>query len=261
MSTPVLLRDDAGDGVALLTLNRPERRNALGGGLVGALLDTLRALDDDPAVRAIVLTGAGKGFCAGGDLAEGLGSQRGFLAAHQERGRFAELLDALMGGSVPVVAAVNGHALGGGFGLAMACDLVVLDPAATLGTPEVKVGLFPMVIAAVLERRVPPRLLRELVFTGGRIAADTALDEGLVNRISEPGGSVEQALELARDIARRSPSANALGKRALRQIDGLPLGASLSYLHQALSLNLLTEDAAEGIAAFVNKREPRFEGR
>ena len=260
MDESILLRSDAG-GISTLTLNRPKRRNALSGALVQALLDAFAELATDHTVRAVVLTGAGRGFCAGGDLADGLGAQQGFVDAHRGRGQFAELLAAMVEHPKPIIAAVNGHALGGGFGLAMAADLIVLDPSAAMGTPEVGVGLFPMVILAVLQRRIPPRLLRELVLTGDRLTAEQAQAHGLVNRVCEPGESLAMATQLAEHIATRSPTALSMGKQAMAVVDAQPLREGLAYLHQALTLNLLTEDAAEGISAFVSKRTPIFRGR
>ena len=260
MEQPVLERADAG-GVVTLTLNRPERRNALSMALVLALSDAFSTIGDDSSVRAVILTGNGRAFCAGGDLAEGMGRQEGFVDAHRSRGVFADLLRKIVNCPVPVIAAVNGHALGGGFGLAMAADIVVMDPSATVGTPEVRVGLFPMIILAVLKGVVPHRVLREMVFTGERMSAEDALKHGMINQVSAAGESVQAALAKAQVIASRSPTAIRMGKRAIAVTDGQSLDDSLAYLHQALTLNLMTEDAAEGIAAFVSKREPTFRGR
>jgi hypothetical protein len=152
-----LLQEDAPAGTAgvrLLTLNRPERRNALSPDLVTALVVALREADADRDVRAVVLTGAGeKAFCAGGDL--GAPSGEGFLGMHEDRGAFAELLKTFRHMKTPSVAAVNGMALGGGFGLVLACDLAVASLTAELGTPEVKRGLFPMMIARLIYEQLP----------------------------------------------------------------------------------------------------------
>lgn len=260
MEQPVLERSDA-DGIVTLTLNRPERRNALSMALVQALSDTFAQVADDPSVRVVIMTGKGGTFCAGGDLAEGMGRQEGFVQAHRSRGVFAKLLRQIVDCPVPVIAAVNGHALGGGFGLAMAADIVVMNESATVGTPEVRVGLFPMIILAVLKRVVPHRVLREMVFTGERMSADDALKHGMINTVSADGACLDVAREKARVIATRSPTALRMGKRAMAVTEGQSLDESLAYLHQALTLNLMTEDAAEGIAAFVSKREPTFRGR
>lgn len=251
-------REDEGP-VAVLVLDRPDRKNALSAALVDDLLAALRGAGE---ARAIVLTGAGTTFCAGGDLADGMGGGAGgFLGGHQGRGRFAELLGLIPRLRPPVVAAVNGDALGGGCGLAAACDLVVADPAARLGTPEIKLGLFPWIILAALQRDVPRKALLELVLTGEKLTAEAAKALGLVNRVSAPGQAVAEAKALAGTIAARSPAVVAMGKAAFHRIADLAYDDALAYMHAQLSLNLLAEDAAEGVAAFLQKREPVWKGR
>jgi enoyl-CoA hydratase len=256
----VVEREDSG-GIAVLHLNRPDRRNALSGALIEAILAAFDAIDADRSVRVAILTGRGKSFCAGGDLADGLGGPDGFLAAHRGRGRFAEVLGRIPKVRVPVIAALNGDALGGGLGLAAACDLVVADPAANLGTPEIKLGLFPMIILAVLKRQVPQKALMELVLTGGKVDAARARDLGLVNRVSAPGAVLDEARALAAEIAARSPAIVELGKAAFHQVSDMGQEDALAYLHTQLTLNLLTEDAAEGVSAFLSRREPQWKGR
>lgn len=260
MGAGLVKRQDDG-GVATLTLNRPDRRNALSTELVDALLEALEEADGDDDVRAVVLTGAGKVFCAGGDLSGGLTGGDGPLAAQRARGRFAQLLTALPGLSKPVVAALNGDALGGGLGLALACDLVVADPKAQLGTPEIRVGMFPMVIMAVLQRDVPRKPLLEMVLDGQRISAERALALNMINRVSAPGAAVAEAQALAASLASRSPAVLALGKAAFHRVYDMRYDDALAYLNTQLTLNLLTEDAMEGIAAFLQKREPHWKGR
>jgi enoyl-CoA hydratase len=253
-------REDA-DGVAILAMNRPERRNALSGALVDALQARFEEVERDQGVRVVILTGRGKAFCAGGDLADGLGANEGFLASHAGRGRYAEMLARLPKLRVPVIAALNGDALGGGLGLAAACDLVVADPAASLGTPEIKLGLFPWIILAVLQRHVPRKVLMELVMTGEKVDAARAREIGLVNRVSAAGGAVEEAKALASVIAARSPAVLSLGKAAFYRVSDLDYEPALAYLHSQLTLNLMTEDAAEGVAAFLQRRDPQWKGR
>lgn len=253
-------RSDEG-AVAVLHLNRPDRRNALSGALIEALSAALRAAAADPSVHVVVLTGRGSVFCAGGDLADGLGGSEGFLAAHQGRGRYAELLLDLAKLRTPVIACVQGDAMGGGLGLAAACDLIVADPAANFGTPEIKVGLFPWIITAVLRRDLPRKPLLELMLTGAKMDAARAERLGLVNRVSAPGQALTEALALAKDIASRSPAIIALGKAAFHATADLPIDAAVRQLHADLTLNLLTEDAAEGIGAFLQKRPPQWKGR
>jgi enoyl-CoA hydratase/carnithine racemase len=251
-------REESG-AVVTLWLNRPDRRNALSSALIDALFAGL-----DGAVargaRVVVLAARGKAFCAGGDLSDGL-SGAGFAASHAARGRFAELMDRIPSAPFPVIAAVHGDALGGGCGLVAACDLAIADPAARFGTPEVKLGLFPWIIAAALARSVPRKALLELVLTGEPVDAERAVALGLANRVSAPGASVAEAQALAAVLARRGPWAIAGGKRLLHALGDLSYRAALDTAHQQLALNLLTEDAAEGLSAFLQKRDPEFKGR
>lgn len=251
---------DCHEGVATLTLNRPERRNALSGALVESIHEALDEVEKDPEVRAVVLTGAGRAFCAGGDLAGGMGGDS-FLDGHLGRGRYAELLSRMPRLRVPLVAGVNGDALGGGLGLVVGCDLAVADPAARLGTPEIKVGLFPWIILAALQRHVPRKALVEMALLGERFPADQGVALGLLNRLTAPGEALAEAQELAGRLASRSPAIVALGKSAFARVSDMAYDDALAYLHSQLSLNLLTEDAAEGIGAFLQKREPQWKGR
>ncbi|MCP4807500.1 MAG: crotonase [Proteobacteria bacterium] len=256
---PVLYASN--DGVATLTLSRPERRNALSAELVDDLFAALDRLAADDDVACAVLTGEGKAFCAGGDLAGGMMADGGVLAARRKRARFAELLERLHTCGRPVIAAVNGDALGGGFGLAMACDMVVLDPGARLGTPEIRLGLFPMIILAELTRNVPRKRLSEMIYTGRRITADEAVAWNIANRVSEAGEALSAAHELAGRVAAHSPAILRLGKDAFFRAEDLPLSLALAYLHEQLEANLLAEDAAEGVGAFLQKRAPVWKGR
>ncbi len=259
MPTDVLLStDDA--GVRTLTLNRPERRNALSPDLVKALIMALQAADDDATVRALVLTGAGdKAFCAGGDL--GAPSGEGFLGMHEDRGSFAELLKTFRRMKTPTIAAVNGMALGGGFGLVLACDLAVTSKSAQLGTPEVQRGLFPMMIARLIYEQLPRKAANALVLFGDKIDGARAAELGVVNEAVDEGRVLEAAMGYARRVASLSPAVIGLGRRAIfRQMD-MPFDAAVSHLHDQLTLNLQTEDAAEGISAFFEKRAPEWKGR
>lgn len=257
--TEVLLSDDDA-GVRTLTLNRPERRNALSPDLVKALIQGLQQADDDREVRAVVITGAGeKAFCAGGDL--GAPSGEGFLGMHEDRGSFAELLKTFRRMKTPTIAAVNGMALGGGFGIVLACDFAIAAESAQLGTPEVKRGLFPMMIARLIYEQLPRKQANELVLFGEKIDAKRAEALGVVNEVARDEDVLARANEYAKRIAALSPAVIGLGRRAIyRQLD-MPFDAALSHLHDQLTLNLQTEDAAEGITAFFEKRDPVWKGR
>lgn len=248
-------------GVVVLRLNRPERKNALSGELVRELLTAVRAIEAEPEARVLVLAGAGGTFCSGGDLAGGLGGTGGAVAAHQQRGVFAELLSVLMRSPLPVVAAVEGAAMGGGLGLMAACDLVVAGRSSKLGAPEIKLGLFPWIILAVLQRNVGRKALAELIYTGERISAERGVEIGLVNRVVDDGAAEAAALRLARTIASRAPVSLALGKATFQAVADQSLDDALRYLNGQLSLNLLTEDAMEGVAAFLQRRDPSWKGR
>jgi enoyl-CoA hydratase/carnithine racemase len=246
---------------AVLTLNRPERRNALSPQLIEDLLSALRAADADPALRVIVVTGTGeKAFCAGGDIGAG-GAGEGIVAMHKGRGRFADLFRALREGSKPVVARVNGDALGGGFGLMLACDLVVAADHARFGTPEIQLGLFPYVIMATIFRNVSRKAGMEMVLLGEKFDGARARELGLLNRLV-PGAELDAATDaICTRIESLSPAVLALGRRAFHAMSEMSFEPALDYLNSMLTLNTMTDDALEGISAFLQKRAPDWKGR
>lgn len=258
----LLVEDSPQDkaGVRLLTLNRPERRNALSPQLLTELLAALDEADLDASVRCVVVTGAGdKAFCAGGDLGGVAGD--GFTDMHFSRRAFADLLRTFRTMRTPTVAAVNGMALGGGFGLMLACDLAVAGQEAPLGTPEVKRGLFPMMIARLIYETLPRRAANELVFLGERVSGERAVELGIVNKVVPTDQVLNASLGYADRLANLSPAVLSLGRRAVYQQMDMPFDSALAHLHDALTLNLQTEDAAEGISAFFEKRDPEWKGR
>ncbi|NBD10723.1 MULTISPECIES: enoyl-CoA hydratase/isomerase family protein [Corallococcus] len=246
---------------ARLTLDRPKARNALSPGVIQALLDAVDRADADPAVRVIVLTGAGeKVFCAGGDLGQ-MAGDGGFLATHEGRRAYARLLTRFQDARKPTLARVNGHALAGGLGLVLACDLAVAVEGADLGTPEIDVGLFPMMMMALLQRHLGRKRALELVLTGDRLHAKDALGLGLLNRVV-PAAELDAAVDaLAGKLAGKSQAVLALGRRAFFTAEDLPLPAALELLASQLSLNVLADDAAEGVTAFMEKRPPQWKDR
>lgn len=247
-------------GQALVTIDRPRARNALSPAVVQGLMEALGRAEADPEARVVVLTGAGeKVFCAGGDL--GQMGDGGFLATHDGRRSYATLLMRVQGCRKPTVARVNGHALAGGLGLMLACDLAVAAESAELGTPEIDVGLFPMMMMALLQRHLGRKKAMELVMTGDRLPAREALALGLINRVV-PAAELDAAVgALATKLAGKSQAVLALGKRAFLTAEDLPLPAALEFLASQLSLNVMAEDAAEGVTAFLEKRPPKWNDR
>ncbi|RKH60048.1 enoyl-CoA hydratase/isomerase family protein [Corallococcus llansteffanensis] len=246
---------------AHLTIDRPKARNALSPGVIQGLSDALERADADPAVRVLVLTGAGeKAFCAGGDLGQ-FGGDGGFLATHEGRRAYGRLLTRFQDVRKPTVARVNGHALAGGLGLVLACDLAVAVEGADLGTPEIDVGLFPMMMMALLQRHLGRKRALELVLTGDRLPAREALALGLLNRVVPAAELDATVATLAGKLAGKSQAVLALGRRAFFTAEDLPLPAALEFLASQLSLNVLSDDTAEGVTAFLEKRPPQWKDR
>jgi len=249
------------DGVARLTLNRPERRNALSWSLVADLRTRLAEIKADPAARVMVLTGAGdRAFCAGADLT-GMAAGAGALALHDARGELAGVFTDLWTLGKPTIARVRGYALAGGMGLALACDLVVAADDAVFGTPEVDVGLWPFMITVPLVRSMPPKKALELMMTGRRVAADEADRLGFVTRVVPVDVLDAEVDALAATLASKSPSTLRLGRDAFYAVVDQSATDALALLHPLLTVIAATDDAAEGIAAFAERREPRWTGR
>lgn len=249
------------DGVATVTINRPDRRNTLSQGVVQGLREAFLALDRDASVKVVVLTGAGeKAFCAGGDVTD-FASTDGMLAMHWARAGFAELMKEMQELSKPLIARVNGLALGGGFGLVLNCDLAVASDTAEFGTPEIKLGLFPMMIMAVMVRNLGRKDAMELMLTGERIDAGRAKEMGVVNQVVAAGALDEATMALARKVAGYSPAVLRLGRQAFYKTQDMGFSEALATLHNELSLNVMSEDAAEGVMAFMGRRDPNWTGR
>jgi enoyl-CoA hydratase/carnithine racemase len=207
-----------------------------------------------------VVTGAGdRAFCAGGDLSGGFVDAP--LADHAGRSALADLVRAMRRCPKPIVARVNGHALGGGLGLIAACDIAVAADHARFGTPEIAVGLWPMMITAVLRPLVPRRPLLELMLTGRRFDATEAVDLGIINR-AVPSADLDHAVDaVVATLAAKSPAALTLGKAAFYAVEDMDLDTALDHLHIGLTAIATTEDAQEGVRAFLEKREPEWRGR
>jgi enoyl-CoA hydratase/carnithine racemase len=251
--------DDAALPVLRLVLDRPEKRNPIGPALCGELVHALGRAGADDAVRCVVITGAGSVFSAGGDLGQMAGG--GGAASATPPASLVELFTAMHGLGKPIVAMVNGHALAGGLGLMVACDVVVASEAAELGLPEINVGLWPMMITAEIVRSVGRKKALDLMLSGARISAREGERIGLITRVVAPERLEDETLALARGLARRSPAAVRLGLRAFYATQDMELRPALEHLQGQLAAVLATEDAAEGIAAFFGKREPVWKGR
>jgi enoyl-CoA hydratase/carnithine racemase len=242
-----------------ITLNNPARKNAIGPVMVNELLWALGDAMDAESVRSVVLTGAGDAFCAGGDF----GQMTGGAGASElpSKGDYADLLLALVNAAKPIVARVNGHAMGGGLGLVAASHFAIGARGAKLGTPEINVGLFPMMIMAVLQRVMPKRRLVSMMLLGERMEADEAAACGLLGKAVEPGELDGEVKKITDAIAGKSPVALRLGLQALAAQDDLDLETALPLLRERLAGCLATEDAREGLMAFLEKRAPKWTGR
>lgn len=251
---------DVSGHVATITIDRPDRRNAINPDVVGGISEGLARAESEDAVRAVVLTGAGdKAFCAGGDLG-GMGSE-GAAQQHFIRAEVGELFSQMRKSRLPIVARVNGHALAGGFGLMLACDLVVAADDAELGMPEVNLGLWPFMITAVVARDLPRKVALDLMLTGRRIPASEGERWGFVNRVV-PRGDLDGAVDdLVAELVSKSPLIVKLGKISFYNVEDTGFEDSLNYLAGMLTVTLGSEDTAEGVSAFFQKRPPEWKGR
>ena len=246
----------AEEGVATITLNLPERKNPLGPAMVNELLYALDDAKESDEVRAIVLTGAGKAFSAGGDL-----KQMGGKSELKPKGDYVDLLLRFTQLTKPTVARVPGYAMGGGLGLVASCDFAVACESAILGTPEIKRGLFPMMIMAVLQQVVPRRELMSMMLLGEKLSAEEAKRVGLLSHVVGDDELDDETAKLAGKLAAQSPTAMRMGLTAFHHQREQKLADALPYLREQLFAVLGTEDAREGLAAFFHKREPKWTGR
>ena len=262
MSEPTVLRLEVDGGVAVLTLDRPGRLNAIGSDTVAILHEALDKIDADPSVRVVVVTGHGdRAFSAGADITEldrldGAHDFARFVRSLSDSfGRLAQLPQ-------PSIAAVEGLALGGGFELALACDLRIAGDRSRFGVPEVRLGLLPAAAGTQrLARLLPAAVAKHLLMTGEPLGADDALRWGLVNRVVPAGDALAASLELARSLAAGPPMALAAAKRLVDEGVELPFDTAVGLERDAVALLFATADRAEGVAAFLEKRTAAFVGR
>jgi enoyl-CoA hydratase/carnithine racemase len=251
---------DVRDRVAFLTINREERRNAISQEMILSLLERLARADHDEGICAVCLTGAGeRAFCSGADL--------GVTLAGQEEDRlsgprnYARLLKEMAKFGKPIVARVNGPCLAGGMGLMLSCDIVIARNDTYFRTPEVNVGIFPMMVGALLYRNLPRKMAVDMVLTGRKIPAPEAERMGMITRAVEPtrlDAEIESTLKL---LTSKSPIGTRIGKEAFRVMSDMPFEAAVDYLCEALGRIISTQDAMEGMTAFLQKREPKFTGK
>lgn len=241
-----------------ITLNRPEKRNAINDELIGQISAGIGKAIDDPEIRVIVLTGQGdKAFCAGGDLQPGGGFNFDFS---QPRTPYGDLLRQVQDCPLPIIAAINGHCLAGGMGLLAMADLAIAVETAKFGLPEVKIGIFPMQVMSLLQRLVPPRLVREWALTGEVFTARAALAAGLLNDVVPADELDAKVKSLIDTLAARSPTAIRRGKYALKAMQSMTVEQAISFAEGQIGLAAQTGDAREGFASFNEKREARFKG-
>ncbi|HEX6937854.1 MAG TPA: enoyl-CoA hydratase-related protein [Longimicrobiales bacterium] len=247
------------DGLALVTLNRPEKRNALDDRTVAELHAAFDRADRDGDARVVLLRGAGPDFCAGADLAqlERIAAGTGPLENLDDAAALGDLLIRMRRLSRPIVAAVHGHAFAGGAGLATACDLVIASDDARFGYPEVHLGFVPAMVMALLRRACGEKIAFELVARGERIDAHEAHRLGIVNRVLPAATFEADALEYARELAARSPSALRLIKRLFYGIDGASFEESIARGAEVNVLARMTEDTRAGVRRFLERKTPR----
>jgi enoyl-CoA hydratase/carnithine racemase len=251
-----LVEYEVGEGRATITISDPERRNPISVTTMEGLLESTRRALDDPTVSVLVYTGAGDVFSAGGDLSGSFVDE--VIGLHRARGVFADLFRLMIRGGKPTVARVNGHALAGGLGLAVACDVTICVDDARLGTTEVAVGLWPMMISALLVRVMPRKAALELMLTGRGIDPVEAQRLGAVSRVV-PRSELDQAVDdTVKALQARSPATLMIGRDSYYGMSDLDFDAALDRLQTGLTSIAMSEDAAEGIAAFLEKREPRW---
>lgn len=248
-------------GVATVTLNDPEKRNMLSWQMLTELVAAMKMARDSEEVRAVVLTGAGdRVFCAGADLG-GFAADASLIQKHYASDLFLEFFRLMPKLGKPSLCAANGHVMAGGLGLALSCDLVIAKEGIAFATPEINVGAFPYMIMALIYRDVPRKRVNEMMLLGDRMSAEDAVTFGLANKVV-PGDEFDAAVaDWATRLASKSPLLMKLGHDAMYRQADMPVDDALEFLRSQLSLTFTTEDIREGVAAFFEKREPKWEGR
>ena len=254
------VRLDLRSNVLWITIDRPELRNAINDDVIAGIAAGLTRASSDPDVRAVVLTGAGdRAFCAGADLQPN--SSIFDFDFSEPRTNYANLLRQAVEFDIPLIARVNGAVMAGGMGLLAMSDLAVASTEAKFGLPEVKVGMFPMQVASVLQGMLPRRKFVEMCITGEPLTANEALEAGLVNYVVEPTELDAKVNWLLARITDKSPTGIRRGKHALRAIADMTFAQSIAFMEAQIGSLRMTKDAAEGLAAFAEKRKPVWTGK
>ncbi len=258
------LRADRAGAVLTLTIDRPERRNAMTWEVIAGLREHLVRAKADPSVRVVVLAGAGdRAFCAGADLTgmaprDPAGSTDEYADHHLARGWLAELFEEMWHLGKPTIARVQGWAMAGGFGLALACDIVVASEQARFGAPELNVGLWPYMVTVPMLRSMPPKKALELMLTSRVVGAEEAERIGFVTRLVPHDRLDAEVTSLAAVLASKPPGVMRLGRESFYAVLDSAATEALPYLHAMLTVTSQTAEAAEGIAAFMEKRPPSW---
>jgi enoyl-CoA hydratase len=261
VANEIVLYDLDEAGVATITLNDPDTRNALSAELLEGLIAALVKAREDDDVRCVVLASSHeKTFSSGANLG-GFAQDSSLVEKHFASERFVELFKLIGDLGKPTVCAARGHVLAGALGMALACDLVIASEGASFGTPEINVGAFPFMIMALIYRNVPRKKANELLLLGERWSAQEALAAGIVNRVVREEEFDRAVVEWTGKLAEKSPVITRLGKEAMRRQLDMPFDDALDYLRAQLSLALSTEDIVEGVSAFFEKRDPQWRGR
>jgi len=261
MPYETLLYDVSDKGVATISLNQPDTRNALSDDLLRELTEAFRAARDEADVRCVVLTSTHeKVFSAGANLG-GFAADLPLVHKHFGTSRFPELFRLIGELGKPTLVAANGHVLAGALGIALACDLIIARQGVRFGTPEINVGAFPFMIMALIYRNVPRKKTNELLLLGEQISAEEAERIGIVNKVVPPDEFDGAVREWAEKLASKSPVLMRLGKDAMFRQQDMAFADALDFLRAQLSLAFSTEDIQEGVRAFFEKREPVWKGR
>jgi enoyl-CoA hydratase len=261
VATDKVLYQVSEGGIATITLDDPETRNALSAELLEGLIESFERARDEQAVRCVVLASSHERTFSSGANLGGFAAEMALVHKHFAGERFVYLFKLIGELGKPTLCAARGHVLAGALGVALACDLIVATETASFGTPEITIGAFPFMIMALIYRNVPRKRANELLLLGERWSAAQALEAGIVNRVVPDGDLEETVADWAGKLASKSPVIMRLGKEAMRRQMDMPLDDALDYLRAQLSLAQSTEDIVEGVGAFFEKRDPVWKGR